>query len=183
MPLNGEKGTAFLAAAYRFLRMSYTKFFKMDVLSKAGIIASEILLSDEKIRFAPREDRAVVLFSGNGCEADDIHYRETITDGNYFPSPALFVYTLPNVVTGEIAIRNFLRGETSAYVLEKMDPEQMALVAAETFEDPVTTSALLGWIDCPDDSSVDALVFFLEKGGDGELFSAEAIESISTNYK
>ena len=183
MPLSGEKGTALLAAAYRHLRTSYPKFFKMDALSKAGLIASEILLGDEKYRFSPREDRAVVLFSRSGCEADDIHYRETITDTNYFPSPALFVYTLPNVVTGEIAIRNLIRGESSAYVLTAFNADEIVRVTTESFEDPLTKTMIAGWIDCPDDDNVDAIVFFLEKGGEGEEFSPEAINGILTNYQ
>ena len=183
MQVEGEKGIALLAAAYRHLGLSYPKFFKMDALSKAGIIASEILLSEEKDRFVPREDCAVVLFSRHGCEADDIHYRQTITDADYFPSPALFVYTLPNVVTGEIAIRNLFRGESSAYVLSKFDPEEIVRVTKESFEDPLTRTMIAGWIDCPDDENVDALVFLLEKEGEGEEFSSEAIQRISINYK
>ena len=182
MQMSEEKGTALLGAAYRHLKVSYPKFFKMDALSKAGLIASELLLADERERFVPREDRAVVLFSRHGCEADDIHYRETITDGNYFPSPALFVYTLPNVVTGEIAIRNLYRGETSAYVLEKFDAGQIVSIVSESFEDPETDSVLCGWVDCADDNNVEALVFLVENG-DGEEFTADVINRILTNYK
>ena len=41
-------------------------------------------------------------------------FQETIQHADsYYPSPALFVYTLPNIVTGEIAIRNKYYGETS----------------------------------------------------------------------
>ena len=182
MQQDGEKGIALLAAAYRHLGLSYPKFFKMDALSKAGFIASEILLADESGRFVPREDRAVVLFSRHGCEADDIHYRQTITDADYFPSPALFVYTLPNVVTGEIAIRNLYRGETSAYVLPKFDSGQIVSIVRQSFEDPVTDSALCGWVDCADDNDVEALVFLVGKG-EGKEFSPEIINGILTNYK
>nr|MBP6316033.1 hypothetical protein [Chitinophagaceae bacterium] len=44
------------------------------------------------------------------------------TDRNYqpsmasIPSPALFVYTLPNIVMGEIAIRNQFKGENTFFV-------------------------------------------------------------------
>ena len=176
----GENGVALLAAAYRHLGLNYPKFFKMDALSKAGFVAGEVLLSDEKDRFEPREDRAVVLFSSSGCEADDIHYRETITDGNYYPSPSLFVYTLPNVVTGELAIRNLYRGETSAYVLEQFDAKEIVRLVSEAFVDEKTKSVLAGWIDCPDDGSVDALVFLAEEG-EGEPLKPELLDKLFEN--
>ena len=174
------KGTAFLASVYRRAGLNYPKFFKMDALSKAGFIASEVLLSDEKDRFVPREDRAVLLFSSSGCEADDINYRRTITDDNYYPSPSLFVYTLPNVVTGEIAIRNLYRGETSAFVLEHFDAEEIVRIVREAFEDSSTESALAGWIECPDDDNVDALLFLAEKG-EGEALTSEHISQLFGN--
>jgi 3-oxoacyl-[acyl-carrier-protein] synthase-1 len=73
-----------------------------------------------------------------------------------FPSPALFVYTLPNTVTGEIAIRNKYAGETSAFVLEKYDEEAIFALVKEAFQDPVTQSAVVIWADCPSDTLWDA---------------------------
>ena len=73
-----------------------------------------------------------------------------------FPSPALFVYTLPNIVTGEIAIRNKYAGETGAYVLEKRDGEQLWAIVREAFQDRCTESAVVAWIDCPSDTQWEA---------------------------
>ena len=77
-------------------------------------MASELLLQAEGAeRFVPREDRAVVFFNRSASLQADTAYQATIQDpDNFYPSPAAFVYTLPNIVTGEIAIRNKYFGET-----------------------------------------------------------------------
>ena len=119
-----------LGALYRQVAGDYPKFFKMDVLSKLGFLLTEML-------------------SREGCVANDRHYAASMAD---FPSPALFVYTLPNIVAGEIAIRNKYAGETSAYVLEKYDEEQLWALVREAFQDRCTQSAVVAWIDCPSDT-------------------------------
>ena len=138
-----------LTELYRQEVGDYPKFFKMDTLSKLGFLLAERLVKDDKDRFTPREDRAVLVFSREGCVANDCHYVRSMED---FPSPALFVYTLPNIVAGEIAIRNKYEGETSAYVLERFDQSRIMALVREAFQDPITTSAIVIWADCPSDT-------------------------------
>jgi len=161
-----EKASALLTELYRAHVGDYPKFFKMDTLSKLGFMASELLLqSENSSRFEPREDRAVVLFNQNASLQADTNYQATIQDAEqFFPSPAAFVYTLPNIVTGEIAIRNKYFGETSFIVLEGFDPKTMARELLNAFQDPMTQSILGGWLDCTDENHFDARVFLLEKG-------------------
>ncbi len=149
-----------LGALYRERVGDYPKFFKMDTLSKLGFLLTEMLVADEPGRFIPREDRAVLVFSRAGSFADDRKYADSMAD---FPSPALFVYTLPNTVTGEISIRNKWEGETSAYVLEQKDEALMEAIVKEAFQDRVTTSALVAWIDCTADDRWIAEACLIEK--------------------
>ena len=142
-----------LTQIYRQEVGDYPKFFKMDVLSRLGILLTERLVAGEEGRFQPREDRAVLVFSREGCLANDRHYVESMKD---FPSPALFVYTLPNIVSGEISIRNKYAGETSAFVLEKYDDEVIFALVRQAFQDPVTQSAVVIWADCASDTQWDA---------------------------
>ena len=95
------------------------KFYKMDPLCRLGFVASELLLQAEgDRRDTPRDDRAIILFNRSSSIQADEAYQASIQDAeDYFPSPAAFVYTLPNIVTGEIAIRNHYQGETSFYIL------------------------------------------------------------------
>ena len=137
-----------LGKLYRENVGDYPKFFKMDTACKLGFLLAELLVKDEPNRFVPRKDRAVLVFSRSGSLADDKNYAASMED---FPSPALFVYTLPNPVTGEIAIRNKYAGETSAFVLESFNPEQILDQIVLAFQDTAARSVLAAWIDCPSD--------------------------------
>ena len=162
---HAEQGNALLTELYRAHVGDYPKFFKMDTLSKLGFVASEMLLKDEgEERFVPREDRAVVLFNRTASLLADTNYQATIQDPeNFFPSPAAFVYTLPNIVTGEIAIRNKYYGETSFIVVESCDAQIMARQLMNVFQDPMTQSILGGWLDCTDENHFEARLFLVEK--------------------
>ena len=162
---HNENGAALLTELYRSHVGDYPKFFKMDTLCKLGFVASELLLQAEgKPRFEPREDRAVILFNRNASLQADTAYQATIQDlNNFFPSPAAFVYTLPNIVTGEIAIRNKYFGETSFIVTEERDVDIMARQLRNAFQDPVTESILGGWLDCADENHFEARLFLLDK--------------------
>ena len=162
---HAEQGNALLTELYRAHVGDYPKFFKMDTLSKLGFVASEMLLKDEgEERFVPREDRAVVLFNRTASLQADTNYQVTIQDPeNFFPSPAAFVYTLPNIVTGEIAIRNKYYGETSFIVMESCDAQIMARQLMNAFQDPMTQSILGGWLDCNDENHFEARLFLVEK--------------------
>jgi 3-oxoacyl-[acyl-carrier-protein] synthase-1 len=162
---HAEQGSALLTELYRAHVGDYPKFFKMDTLSKLGFVASELLLKDEGgERFVPREDRAVVLFNRTASLQADTNYQNTIQDPeNFFPSPAAFVYTLPNIVTGEIAIRNKYYGETSFLVMEQCDLQIMARQLMNAFRDPMTQSILGGWLDCTDENHFEARLFLIEK--------------------
>ena len=75
----------------------------------------------------------------------------------------MFVYTLPNIVTGEIAIRNKYYGETSFYVLEEKDDKVMKEIVEQAFQDPVTESAIEGWLECSDSEHFEAELYLIEK--------------------
>lgn len=162
---HNEEGSALLTELYRNNIGDYPKFFKMDTLSKLGFIASELLLNIEGNRsFEPREDRAVILFNRNASLQADTHYQSTIQDPeHFFPSPAAFVYTLPNIVTGEIAIRNKYFGETSFIVIDDYDEQIIMKNLDIAFQDPVTTSIIGGWVDCSDEEHFEARIFLMEK--------------------
>lgn len=158
-------GKAMLAELYRNRISGYPKFYKMDGLCQAGFVMSELLIESlGEERFVPREDRAVMLFNRTSSIEADSRYQATVSDkDNYFPSPSVFVYTLPNIVTGEIAIRNKYFGETSFYVLERFDAAVMARNIACAFADEATRSVLGGWIDCAGSDRFGGIMFLADR--------------------
>lgn len=164
LEVNGKRvaeavaGESFLTQLYRAYNLSYPKFFKMDVLCKVGFIASEILLEAEGAeRFVPRADRAVILFNRHSSLHADRTFQQTITNpSEFYPSPSVFVYTLPNIVTGEIAIRNKYYGETSFFVLDEHDEVLMQQLLQSVFDDGYAKSAITGWVECDDSDFFEA---------------------------
>lgn len=150
------EGAALLTAIYRREVGDYPKFFKMDLPCRLGFVAAELLLAREADRFTPRDDRAIVVFSRSGSLVSDRRFSDTIRPGSFFPSPSVFVYTLPNIVTGELAIRHKYLGETASYLLLSPSAAVVDDIVAATFLDPHTHSAVVAWIDCADDSHFEA---------------------------
>lgn len=160
--LNGEIiSTANIAGLYREFVGDYPKFFKMDSLCKLGFIGAELLLKD--ISAEEKENAAIILFNRNGSLITDKNYQKTISDDNYFPSPALFVYTLANIVTGEIAIRNKIYGESSFYVLNNQDTDIMNDIVNHAYLTSSPTFILTGWVDYDDNHNYEAKLKLVTK--------------------
>ena len=162
MACEGE-GKALLTDLYKRYIDNYPKFYKMDPLCRLGFVASELLLQAEgDRRDTPRDDRAIILFNRSSSIQADEAYQASIQDAeDYFPSPAAFVYTLPNIVTGEIAIRNHYQGETSFYILPERNDQLMQQILDASLGDKTTKSILGGWIDYEDDENFVAKVFVM----------------------
>ena len=171
---NTTNDVSMLTAIYKQYIGAYPKYYKMDGLSRLGFIASELLLEAEHESLlrklgsvAPSQpqhpfDRAVILFNRSSSLDSDKKYLASIANkDDYFPSPSIFVYTLPNIVTGEIAIRNGYHGETSFYVLAEKDDVQMQEILQTAFMDAQTQSALTGWLDYEDATHFEADLYIV----------------------
>ena len=169
MLVSNAPADTLLADLYKGHIGDYPKFYKMDPLCKAGFIASELLLNAEGRRQEQwGESRGVVLFNAASSLADDRNYQATIDDPETsFPSPSLVVYTLPNVLTGEIAIRNHFYGETNFIVLPTLDSEAMTSAIEMTFSDGSLQSLVTGWVDCYSESQYDVLMLIVERDAIG----------------
>jgi hypothetical protein len=78
----------------------------------------------------------------------DLDYQELIRDrSNYFPSPSVFVYTLPNILIGEICIRHKIRGENAFFVSEGFDPGQITDYVTRLFEQGNVNACICGWVE------------------------------------
>ena len=151
-------GKAMLTDLYKRYVGDYPKFYKMDRLSQLGFIASELLLQAEgRERFKDCDDRAIILFNHASSIMADRQYLSSIeTPGQFFPSPSLFVYTLPNIVAGELAIRNHYHGETTFCILPERQDEVVHQVLQACCQDETTRSILGGWVDYQDDAHYEA---------------------------
>src|SRR5690554_7158618 len=87
---------------YKSMDINYPKFYKMDDLCKLAFIGSEIMLDGIKGK------NIALLFSNSESSLDtDIKHQQSISSKEeYFPSPAVFVYTLPIFPFGKLAFRH-----------------------------------------------------------------------------
>ena len=163
-------GKALLTELYRTHVGDYPKFYKMDGLSKLGFLAAELLTAAEakaqtteaEPQPTETEQRAVILFNHSSSIDTDQQYLASIRPEDYFPSPSLFVYTLPNIVTGEIAIRHHLHGETSFYNLASRQEPLISQIQQAALADTATRSLITGWIDYEDEAHFCADMYILE---------------------
>ncbi|MCQ2208671.1 MAG: hypothetical protein MJZ34_00095 [Paludibacteraceae bacterium] len=165
-----EEEVSWLTNIYRNLDIQYPKFFKMDNLCKAGFLAAEMLMG--KSGLEPTEEKrdwSVLLFNRSSSLDNDQSYQQTIADSaNYFPSPAVFVYTLSNIVTGEIAIRNKIMGESCSYIMDNFDADilyETGLIGLS--EGKGIDHLLIGWVEFLDDTC-DVLLFHVTKEKNGK---------------
>ena len=150
----------FLLSIYRHLNGQYPKFYKMDNLSKLGWLTNEILLQDsfdkEKYR---AEDVGIVLSNANSSLDNDIRYYETTKT---IASPALFVYTLPNIVIGEISIRHNFKGENAFFIFEEFDAGFIEQYVSNLMNNYILQCCICGWVELLKDEYKAAL-FLIEK--------------------
>jgi hypothetical protein len=167
----------FLIAAYRYFELQYPKFFKMDNLSKLGWLANEVLLQDsfDKEKYAA-EDVGIVLANANSSLDTDIRYYETTKT---MASPALFVYTLPNIVIGEISIRQGFKGENAFFISDAFDAAFIEQYVSNLINNNILQCCICGWVDVLNDN-YNATLFLIEKDkrGNSVNFTKENLNKI-----
>ncbi len=157
---------AFAKSLYRHLKPSYNKFFKMDEISKLGFLAAEVLLSNVDIS-EWHEDVSVVLSNSHSTLITDKNHQASIDDSdNFFPSPSVFVYTLPNIMIGEISIRHKLKGENAFFIVENFNANLIAGHINNLFLTNKSRAFVGGWADQSED---DFEAFLYLASGNGEL--------------
>jgi hypothetical protein len=134
----------FLRGAYDHFSGQYPKFHKMDHLSKLGWLAAEVLLHHRPFgQYAP--EQVGLVFANRSASLDaDLRYFDSIKE---FPSPALFVYTLANIVMGEISIRHGFKGENVFFTADRYDEGFLVDYTKQLMEEGAISAALCGWIE------------------------------------
>lgn len=175
---DSEDFTTFIKAAYKFLDTGYSKFFKMDNLSKLAFLAADVLLKQEDLN--EDENNIALIFSNkaSSLDTDRKHQAAIKNDAEYFPSPAVFVYTLPNICLGEISIKHKLYSENSFFIFDRFNPEHLQLYANSLLRSEKSEKVLCGWVDI-EENIYEAFLYLVESNGKIE----HNIEEIIRLYK
>jgi len=151
-------------SVYRHYHTDYPKFFKMDNLCKLAFLSAEILLQGtDVLQKYPAEQIGIILGNASSSLEYDRRHLESVRDRNrYFPSPSVFVYTIPNIMVAEIAIRHQAKGENAVFISEQFDPELMGHYVSELFRNQQVSCCLSGWVECYGDH-YQSFLFIVEQ--------------------
>jgi hypothetical protein len=154
----------FLKSVYKQFELHYPKFYKMDQLCKLAFVASELLIKKNPLSETySKEDIAIIIAnSASSLEIDTEHQRTISDKNNYFPSPAVFVYTLPNILIGEIAIRNSIKGENTFFIFDKFDADFMSTYINSLLNSNKATCSITGWVNFFE-NEYEAFLYIVEK--------------------
>lgn len=157
---SSEDIKSFFKSVYQFLEPKYSKFFKMDTLSKLAFLSAEILLKEEE------QKNIAIILSNNASSLDtDRKHQDSINDKeNYFPSPAVFVYTLPNIGIGEISIRHQLKSENGFFVFENYNANFHYNYQNILIQNNKSEAVLAGWVNI-DGDSYEAFLYLVSQNG------------------
>lgn len=175
----------FLNIVYKELAINYPKFHKMDFLCKLGFLSSEILLKnqDQGSNYRGEEIGIILTNSSSSLETDRKHQETINNKSDYFPSPSIFVYTLPNVVIGELCIRHKIYGEGCFYITPEYDPHVLYRQTKQLFDLDIARCCITGWVET-DQGKYESLFFLVEECKETESgiikFSPDNLEKIYT---
>jgi hypothetical protein len=149
---------------YKEIGISYPKYHKMDHLSKLGFLAVELLKTQFDLT-QYNADRVAQLFQNSYASLDTDITHQAAIDAGKMPSPAIFVYTLPNIVMGEIAIRNGLYGENLFILADNFSPFDWNEFANIQLSLGKADAVLGGWIEIFK-NEVDLRFYLVDNSGD-----------------
>jgi 3-oxoacyl-(acyl-carrier-protein) synthase len=161
-----ESFSPFIKAAYKDQNTKYPKFFKMDKLSKLAFLAADVLLKNENLS-SEEENNIAIVFSNKASSLDtDRKHQESIqSKESYFPSPAVFVYTLPNICIGEISIKYKLYSENSFFIFENFNATHLLTYSNSLLSSNKADQVLCGWVEFDGEDNYEAFLYLVSTEG------------------
>jgi hypothetical protein len=172
---NTENINDFLLKVYRNFQINYPKFYKMDELSKLAFLATELLLKDNF-----QASTSVVIGNNSSSILADLQHQNLINDLiNPVASPAIFVYTLPNIMIGEICIRHNINGENALLLMPEFDAQQLNLYAKTLLDTNLSERCVIGWVEArPDFYETFFCLIEPQSGKESIIFSEESLAQL-----
>lgn len=170
-----EKLGAFLKQVYKNYQVGYSKYFKMDKLSKLGFLGTELLLRQAKIENYKDNETAIIFANSAASLHTDHNFQQTIED---IPSPAVFVYTLANIVIGEICIKHNIKGETAFFVHEEFDVDFMTDYVNIVLSTTSAKQCVLGWVEVDSHENYKAILALVNSDQNSNEFNTDSVKPI-----
>jgi hypothetical protein len=135
----------------------------------------------KKVASTDEENDIALVFSNKSSSLDtDVKYQDSIASKEeYFPSPAVFVYTLPNICIGEVSIKHNLKSENAFFVFDELPSEFIKNYAEVLLETQKAEKVLCGWVEFYQEN-YKAVVYLVEKVGNLK-HNEQIINTLYTN--
>lgn len=159
----------FLKDSYKKLALRYPKYHKMDSLCKLGILGSSVLLRNQHFN----ADTALVFSNASSSHDVDMKHVKSMES---IVSPAVFVYTLPNIVLGEISIKHKLQSENVFFIEDKFNADLLVDYSETLLNSGKASSVVCGWIELKNDQ-YDVLLCLVSNNGEIP-FTKENLEEL-----
>lgn len=151
-------------ALYKHFQLDYPKFHKMDTLCKAIFLAAELISSKNRLQGS---DTALVFSNfSSSYVSDEKHAAGIFNSENPLASPAIFVYTLPNIAMGEISIRHQLHSENVFFIFDTFTPGFLVPYNDGVLQNQRADGVLSGWVEVGKNDRCDVFVYLLDRAGD-----------------
>jgi len=161
-----------LSRAYERCMIVYPKFFKMDLLSKLAFLSAELLHPDWA--HCEKDRVAAVLSTRSGCLEVDKKFDES---RRAVASPSLFVYTLPNIMLGEICIRHRIKGEQICFIEEAGNPQLLYDYVSDLLQNRNTDGCICGHAEASG-NSLEATLFWVSGANAPLVFNEDNLKKI-----
>ena len=143
---NNDDFATFIRNAYKAVDGKNMKFYKMSDLCKTGYVATEALLQ-KCDTFAPNQIAILLANKSASLDTDRKHQDILDTEGEPAASPAVFVYTLPNVASGEICIRHKIQGENTFFIQDRYESKKLEEYARTVMAHDKLKYCIVGWCE------------------------------------
>jgi hypothetical protein len=171
---DAETADEFLKRIYQKSEANYPKYHKMDLLCKAGFLAGEFISKSVNLY---ETETALVFSNRSSSMVSDEKHALSVHVEEPSASPAVFVYTLPNITLGEISIRHKLLSENIFFIFDKFTPEFLVPYVNQMLEENRADQVLAGWTEV-NTENLDIFLYLISKKGTKE----HTIENLTILY-
>ena len=171
----------FADQVYQGMGIGYPKFHKMDNLSKLGFLCADILLKNNTLEINKEPFKTGIILSNRSSSLDtDKKYFNMVRTG--IASPAVFVYSLPNIVIGEICIRHGIKGENTFFITDRYNIPSQVDYINNLFELGVFNTCIGGWVEL-NEENYEAFLYLAVNNADEGLMLPHTPETIKKLYQ
>ncbi|MBQ0006535.1 MAG: hypothetical protein KBS57_03925, partial [Alistipes sp.] len=149
-------GSTPLVEIYKKSIADNSRFYKMDLFSRLVYVTTALLIKDKLPQHASEEVSMTVFNKTSSILADRQHLASFRNSDAFYPSPSVFINTLPNVVMGELALQYGIKGETSFIILPRRDDSLIRDITDSVIADSPARYFITGWADAGTENDYEA---------------------------